>query len=352
MLVKTIPGPFVGDLDARMALGTRLQEHASIKAMQEAKLRSKFDFKLVNEVQVAKALDKLQPRKACGWNPSAPPSLLKMAASGVAPSLTHLYNDCIITGKWPRQWKMGEWTPAFKKGGVQEKSNYRTMTSLIAVDKVFEQLLGEQVTEHFNPILYSRSTAYRKKHSCETTLLSMLEDWKLAIDRRELVCILSTDMSKAFDSLCPSLLLKKLEANGFTEQALELMRSYFEDRLNRVKIGNTTSEWRDMTRGCPQGSSFGPLMWNIFQNDLALHINSGKLNMYADDHHSTGKLNMHDDDHQIYSTGHDLEKVRATIVEEGELAATWYKKNYLLANVDKFQTTVINPRRLNDTNTY
>ena len=166
----------------------------------------------------------------------------------------------------------------------------------------------------------------------------MLEEWKLAIDRRELVCILSTDMSKAFDSLCPSLLLKKLEAYVFTEEAPELMRFYFEDRLNRVKIGNTTSEWREMTRGCPHGSSLGPLMWNIFQNDLALHINSGKLNTYADDH-------------QIYSTGHDLEKVRATIAEEGELAATWYKKNYLLANVDKFQTTVINPRRLNDTNT-
>ena len=81
------------------------QEHASIKAIREAKLGSKFDFKLANEVQVAKALDKLQPRKACGWNPSAPPSLLKMAANGVAPSLTHLYNDCIITGKWP--WKNG-----------------------------------------------------------------------------------------------------------------------------------------------------------------------------------------------------------------------------------------------------
>ena len=222
------------------------QEQASIKAIREDKLGSKFDLKLANEVQVAKALDKLQPRKACRWNPSAPPSLLKMAANGVAPSLTHLYNDCIITGKWPHQWKMGEWTPAFKKGGVQEKSNY------IAVHKVFEQLLGEQVTEHFNPILYSRSTVYRKKHSRKTTLLSMLEDWKLAIDRRDLVCILSMDMSKAFDSLCPSLLLKKLEAYGFTEQALELMRSYSEDRLNRVKIGNTTSEWREMTRVCPR----------------------------------------------------------------------------------------------------
>ena len=197
-VASNISGDYLNSLK-----GNDHQEHASIKVIREAKLGSKFDFKLVNEVQVAKALDKLQPRKACGWNPSTPPSLLKMAANGVAPSLTHLYNDCIITGV-----EEGRMDASLQERRCARKSNYRPITSLIAVDKVFEQLLGEQVTEHFNPILYSRSTAYRKKHSCKTTLLSMLEEWKLAIDRKELVCILSTDMGKAFDSLCTSLLLK------------------------------------------------------------------------------------------------------------------------------------------------
>ena len=110
--------------------------------------------------------------------------------------------------------------------------------------KAFKPFLKEsnKQTTHLNLRIDRAVVTDQAEHSCETTLLSMLEEWKLAIDRRELVCILSTDMGKAFDSLCPSLILKKLEAYGFTEQALELMRSYFEDRLNRVKIGNTTSE--------------------------------------------------------------------------------------------------------------
>ena len=76
------------------------------------------------------------------------------------------------------------------------------------------------------------STAYRKGHSFETTLLRLNEDWKLAIDRKELVCILSTDMSKAFDSLSHSPTLTKLEAYGFESSALDLTRSFFNNRQN------------------------------------------------------------------------------------------------------------------------
>ena len=62
------------------------------------------------------------------------------------------------------------------------------------------------------------------------------------------------------------------------------MRSFFENRQNRVKLNDITSEWKKMERGCPQGSSFGPLLWNLFQNDLSLHIKDANLTMYADDH--------------------------------------------------------------------
>ena len=79
-------------------------------------------------------------------------------------------------------------------------------------------------------IFSSLSTAYRKGHSYETTLLRLNKDWKLAIDRKELVCILSTDMSKAFDSLSQSPTLKKLEAYGFESSALDLARSFFNNR--------------------------------------------------------------------------------------------------------------------------
>ena len=73
-------------------------------------------------------------------------------------------------------------------------------------------------------------------------------------------------MSKAFDCLNHHLLLGKLEAYCFDTNGIRLMSSYFKDRFNR--LGETTSSWKCVKRGCPQGSSFGPLLWNLFQNDL------------------------------------------------------------------------------------
>ena len=141
---------------------------------------------------------------------------------------------------------MGVWTPVFETSDTQEVKNYRPITSLLTTDKVFEQLLCKQVTVKLDHIFSSRRTAYRNGHRCETTLLRLTEDWKLAIDRKELVCILSTDMSKAFDSLSHSLTLTKLEAYGFESSALDLMRSFFNNRQNRVRIGNTESKWNQM----------------------------------------------------------------------------------------------------------
>ena len=104
------------------------------------------------------------------------------------------------------------------------------------------------------------------------------------MDSEQFIGILSTDMSKAFDSLHPSLMINKLKAYGFSEESLSLIRSYFSNRQNRVKLIGVTSSWKDAVRGSPQGSSFGPLLWNIFQNDMMYVVNNASLSMYADDH--------------------------------------------------------------------
>lgn len=76
---------------------------------------------------------------------------------------------------------------------------------LSAVDKVFEQLHCTQVTNYIEPYLNRSLTAYRKKNSCETTLIKLVEDWKMSLDNKDMVDVLSTDLSKAFDSLHPPL---------------------------------------------------------------------------------------------------------------------------------------------------
>ena len=88
-----------------------------------------------------------------------------------------------------------------------------------------------------------------ERHSCETTLLGLIEDWKRAVDSKQLVYVLSTDMSKVFDCLSHSLTIKKLEAYGFGSGSLDLMGLLFENRWNRVKLSEITSDWKLMKRG-------------------------------------------------------------------------------------------------------
>ena len=153
-------------------------------------------------------------------------------------------------------------------------------------------------------------TTYRKQNSCETTLIRVMEDWKEALDNSNVVGILSTDLSKDFDSLHPPLLLKKLKlkAYGFEDCAIILMRSYFSERWNRVRVGtDTMSDWRKTERGSPQGSNFGPLMWNIFENDLMYNIQTDKCS-----------LMMYTNDHQAYTFGERIEDVESILNYEGK----------------------------------
>ena len=245
-----------------------------------------------------------------------PPKLLHMSAEGITPSLTYFYNKCIEKGQWPRDRKKGEWIPVFKKNDPQKEKNYRHITTLLTVDKIFEKILSTQIVNKYDSNLHNRMSGYGKKHSCETILIRLVEYWKKAIDNRDLVCILSTNMSKAFDSLSHPLILKKLEAFGFGDNAMKLMRSFFDNRLNRIRIGSISSSWKRMLRGCPQGSSFGPLLWNLFQNDMAEQVENVDVSMYADDH-------------QLYCMRKDFDVAKHILEEEAERIAEWYRNNYL-----------------------
>ena len=120
-----------------------------------------------------------------------------------------IFNTFIERAAWPKTWKRGIWTPVFKKDDRQGTSNYRPITVLPVVGKIYEKLLSKQITNFMDPILSDNSTAYRKSHSCETTLIRLVEEWKMELDCGKLVGMLSTDMSKAFDSLYSPLLIKK-----------------------------------------------------------------------------------------------------------------------------------------------
>ena len=230
---------------------------------------------------------------------------------------------------WPNVWKRGEWIPILKKEDPQERANYRPVTVLTAVDKVFEQLICKQLTAMFETIFDPFLSAYRSTFSCETTLLRLIEDCKQAADNGHSSVMLSTDMSKAFDSLHPKLLLAKLKAYGLSDSALTLVRSYFSNREKRTRVqGNCTSEWGAVNRGCPQGSSLGPLLWNVYQNDLFYCGVNSQLSAYTDDH-------------QLYYSNKDLNTATEVIKNDGTKTSSWYKTNFLEGNYSKYQAMLM-----------
>ena len=98
--------------------------------------------------------------------------------------------------------------------------------------------------------------------------MKMLETWKKAIDETKSAGAILTDWSKAFDCLNHDLLIAKFNAYGFDNSSLNFIRSYLMDRKQRTKVGNSYSTWKEIKYGVPQGSILGPLLFNIFLNEV------------------------------------------------------------------------------------
>ena len=135
-------------------------------------------------------------------------------------------------------------------------------------------------------------------------------------------------MSKAFGCLSSDLLLSKLQAYGLGSNSLALLKFYFSNRKNRVRLGDTCGEWKAVKRGCPQGSSLGPGLWNFYQNDLFYENVLYQLSAYADDH-------------QMYITGEKIDNVVSRREEDANTTGRWYKSNYLSGNPSKYQALVV-----------
>ena len=140
-------------------------------------------------------------------------------------------------------------------------------------------------------------TGFRKNHGTQHCLSCMLEIWKKVLDRGGYICAIFMDLSKAFDTVNHNLLIVKLRAYGLEKDALKYMKNYLTNRKQRVRSNKTFSEWERITTSVPQGLILGPLIFNIFLNDLFLFISNSSLSNYTDEN-------------TLYTFGDNLKKKR------------------------------------------
>ena len=165
-------------------------------------------------------------------------------------------------------------------------------------------------------------TGFRKSHGTQNSLLVMLEQWKRALDKGEYVSALFMDLSKAFDTINLDLLIAKLKTYGFSKKALKLMKSYLKNRKQKVQINNKFSSERDVITGVSQGSIDGPLLFNLFINDLTFFVEQFTLKKYADDNN-------------LFISGEDKELIKPMLSPDVMVVEDWCFENYMILNPEK-----------------
>ena len=253
---------------------------------------------------------------------SIPPKILETNADLFYFPLVELFNRLVQEGSFPNDLKCADVLTLFKKGDTMCKENYRPISLLPAISKLFERLLYTQLYDYMRQFFSPLLGGFRQGYSTQHVLLNFLQRCKSSIDNNGLAGALFMDLSKALDSVDHNHLLAKLNAYGINLVALQLLRNYLSKRYQRVKVNSTFSDWKELSFGVPQGSVLGPLLFNIFVNDTFLFVRCTNICNYADDT-------------TIFACHPTLETIIRQLETDGTLVAKWFSDNFLKLNDDK-----------------
>ena len=267
------------------------------------------------------------------------PKLLKEVAPIISQHLQLVLNKCLIEGFFPCELKIAKVTPIHKKGSMDDCSNYRPISILPTISKILETFVKDKLADYLteNKLLTECQHGYIKNKSTSTALLALLQQIITGFDERKLTQIAFCDLSKAFDTVDHNILIRKMENYGIQEGALTLLISYLQNRQQRVHWNGMFSDWKDLTKGVPQGSILGPLLFIIYVNDLPVSIPAEAMCLYADDT-------------SFVTRSCDLEDLNYKTTEVLETAEKWFASNKLQLNINKTKILTFHTKVLGDAN--
>ena len=290
-----------------------------------------------NEAEVLSVIKSLKNKR--GHNHAIPVHVYKAIAHIISPAIASLINSSFREGRFPDILKLARVVPLFKSGQTELCSNYRPISTLHLISKVFEKIMYSRLSAFLDKfdVLYSNQFGFRRGRSTDDAVLQFTDEVYNAFNKNKYLVAVMLDLSKAFDTVQSDILLGKLECIGVRGVPLQWFRSYLTCRKQFVSVNNENSSVRDIAFGVPQGSVLAPLLFLIYINDM--HVCSDLLGMI---HFA--------DDTTVYTTGDNFDAILTMLNIELEKIDQWLQCNRLSLNVEKTSWTVFSNRGSNSEN--
>ena len=276
---------------------------------------SPFYFHHIHIDNIAQALMGLKPNKCTGLD-KIPAKVLRLSADIIAPSLTYIFNLSLDTGIYVDEWKRAQVIPIYKSEDRRKCENYRPISILPIVSKVFEREVFRQLYGYLsvNSLLSKFQSGFRPKHSTLSALIRMCDDLLKNMDNGELNCVVFLDVRKAFDSINHEILLDKMHNFfGITGTQLKWFESYLNNRVQQCLINGQLSSPKTIICGVPQGSIMGPLLFLLYINDMPDSLSYSVSSLYADDTEIYASSNNCDD--LVDKVNFDLQNIHKWMIE-------------------------------------
>lgn len=301
-----------------------------ITSITSCSIEDDFHLQDISVQTILKHLLKLKDNTATG-NDGLPSSFLKKTAAVTAPNISVILNSCIKFGQFPDVWKKANIAAIYKgKGSKKDAANYRPISVLPCLARIFEKEISSQLSSYClqRDVIPKEQFGFRPRSSCETTLLTALNSWIGDIDRLGMmVGVLLIDLSKAFDNVNHSILIRDLEEIGCSPSTLAFFTNYLTGRLQRVVNGEHISNWQSITKGVPQGSCISPILFNIYMRNLPLCVKD-PVYQFADDITNS-------------STADNLQEIRSKLTENFQCIKSFCQDRDLRINTDKTQCILL-----------